>query len=118
MKKFILYAAFSIAIAQATVAQTVTATTKPVLSKVTVNIPSGALMCPHLGRMLNQNFPKKDGVSNLVISKDYKYAYFDITAERLNNKDSVIQLFNKTLSEYPVAQLKEITIVPVSTTKK
>jgi hypothetical protein len=118
MKQTILFAAFSIALTQLTVAQTTTTTPKPALSKVTVNVPSGALMCPHLGRLLTQNFPKKEGVSNLVISKDYKYAYFDITAERLNNKDSVIQLFNKTLSEYPVAQLKEITIVPVSTTKK
>ncbi len=95
-------------------AQNANKSASPIISKATVHIPSGSLMCPHLGRMLKERFPKQEGVSNLVISPDYKYAYFDINNARYNSKDSVIMLFKK-LGEYPDGQVKEVKFEYVNT---
>jgi hypothetical protein len=113
MKIHILSSAIALATIYTAKAQTINEVSKPkTIAKVTVFVPSASLMCPHLGRMLKQNFPNKTGVSNLVISKDYKYAYFDITAERLNNKDSVLRMFNE-LGGYPISEIKEIVLEKV-----
>lgn len=114
MKNYLLFATLSFFVTIASFAQNANQSMQAtVISKVTVHIPSGSLMCPHLGRMLKERFPKQEGVSNLVISPDNKYAYFDVNNVRYNSKDSVIMLFKK-LGEYPDGQIKEVKFESVN----